>query len=99
MSEPVLHKGNVCAGVQQVSSYGMFERVKFALLGGQLCSFAVHLHQVPEGAAVNRDVSVGDEEIRRVVFAGEEVGAESFLEVWLEGIDTRERPFEPSNGN
>jgi hypothetical protein len=50
-------------------------------------------------AAINGQLAVGDEEIRGVVLAGLEVGAQELHGVWCHRVGARERPFQAVDGN
>ena len=83
MSKPILHESNISVGIEEVSSDAMAQTVKFSFLRGKVCSQAILLHEMPEGAAVNRYVSVRDKEIRGVIVAAEEIRADEFLYIGL----------------
>jgi hypothetical protein len=99
MSQPILHKRNICASVEEVSSNRMLERVKFLLLRGKFRDLAILLHKMPQGAAINRYVSVRNVQVRGFVFPREKPRADTFLFIGLHRIDAGKRSLQAVDGN
>lgn len=64
VAHPILHKGDVGLGVEEVGANRVLEAVELVLLRRKAGRFRIDIHEIPEGGAVHRDVAVGDKEVR-----------------------------------
>ena len=97
--QPVADKGDVGTGVEQVSRDRVAEAMKLAFLSRQQGSSPVFLHEPPEGCAVDRRKTIGDEQGRGGVLPAPEIAAQQFQEIGLQGVDPGDGTLEALDSN
>jgi len=68
--QPVLHERDIRASVEQMHRDRVAQRMKTPLGFRNRRDLAILLHQVPIRPALQRDATVGDKQVRRVILAG-----------------------------
>src|SRR5688500_10060098 len=67
VSEPILHKRQVCTSIKQVCRNRMLQAMELPLFHGQACSLAIRLHEMVEHVAAYGYVAIRDKEIGRFI--------------------------------
>jgi hypothetical protein len=99
VAQPVPAKGGVFTGIQDMGGDGVLQGVELALVRRYARLLPVLPHQRIQSSPVNGELSIGQEQVRRVIGAFPEIGPDELYRIGLHRIDARVRAFEAMNGD
>jgi hypothetical protein len=67
MSQPIFHKRQISASVEQVCGNRVLQAMELPFLYWQACDRSIRLHEMVEHVPANRYVSIREKEIRRLI--------------------------------
>jgi hypothetical protein len=97
MADPILHKAEVCAGVEQVRGNRVLEGMEVPLALRNIGALAVVLHEFIQSAAANRGVIAREEHGGRVAVALFQVSFDGFEFIGLQRVQSGQGIFEAVN--
>jgi hypothetical protein len=70
VAKSILHEGAVRPGIEQMHGNRMPQRMKSTLLFWNLCHTTIFVYQVSIGMTLQRNISIRNEKIGRIILTG-----------------------------